>query len=64
LAALGAERYGLWVKDVSATLKKSAEATSRMASRGTKKRQEDTSSRNDYEAMDLNLARIGKQTLS
>ncbi|MCJ7753622.1 MAG: hypothetical protein MUP13_03575, partial [Thermoanaerobaculales bacterium] len=64
LTALGVERYGMRVKDLAAILNKSAEATSRMVSRGAKKRQEDTSFRNEYDAMDLHLAHNGKKRRS
>lgn len=51
-ATLGVERYGLRVKEVAAVLGKSAEAVSRMVSRGIGKRQEDADFRRHYEGLD------------
>ncbi|MDX2436192.1 MAG: hypothetical protein QNL88_03975 [Acidobacteriota bacterium] len=51
-ATLGVERYGLRVKEIAAALSKSAEAVSRMVSRGTEKRQEDAEFRSRYEDLD------------
>jgi len=55
-ATLGVERYGLRVKEIAAALSKSAEAVSRMVSRGTEKRQEDAEFRSRYEDLDRLIA--------
>ncbi len=55
-ATLGAERYGLKVKEIASVLGKSAEAVSRMVSRGIVKRREDTEFMRDYEMLDRLIA--------
>lgn len=55
-AALGVERYGVRVKDLATVLDKSAEAVSRMASRGAAKRQGEEEFRRRYEDLDRYLA--------
>jgi putative transposase len=57
LATLGVERYGLRVGDIAAAFNKSAEAGSRMVSRGIAKRQCDTGFREDLEELDSHIAR-------
>ena len=57
LATLGVERYGLRVKDMAETFSKSAEAVSRMVSRGVEKRQNDAEFREEFEALDRHHAR-------
>ena len=59
LSTLGVERYGLRVKDLATIMNKSAEATSRMVSRGADKRQEDVRFRKAYDGMDLYLVSYG-----
>ena len=58
LATLGVERDGRRVKDIAAEFKKSAEAGSRMVSRGIEKRLGDASFREDLEEMDGHIARL------
>ncbi len=55
LATLGVERYGLRVKDIASVLDKSAEAGSRMVSRGAEKRQSEAAFLNQLEALDRHL---------
>lgn len=57
LATLGVERYGLRVKDIAAGFRKSAEAGSRMVSRGVEKRQIDDELREEFEVLDRHIAR-------
>jgi len=57
LATLGVERYRLRVTDIAAEFKKSAEAVSRMVSRGIEKRRGETRFRDDLEALDKHIAR-------
>ena len=57
LATLGVERYGLRVKDIAAEFDKSAEASSRMVSRGIGKRLGDERFREDLDALDSHIAR-------
>jgi REP element-mobilizing transposase RayT len=56
VATLAIERYGLRVKEIAAVLNKSAEAVSRMVSRGTAKRQDDAEFKDRYEELDLSIA--------
>jgi REP element-mobilizing transposase RayT len=58
LATLGVERYSLKVKDIASVLLKSAEAVSRMVSRGADKRQHDDTFSRKFEALDRQLTRI------
>jgi len=58
LATLGVERFGLRVKDIGAEFDKSAEAGSRMVSRGIEKRLVDESFREKLEALDSHIARL------
>lgn len=62
LATLGVERYGLRVGDIAAALNKSAEAGSRMVSRGIEKRRGDAGFRGDLEDLDSHLARRKEKT--
>lgn len=57
LATLGVERYGLRVNEIAAEFSKSAEAGSRMVSRGIEKRRRDARFREDLEELDRNMAR-------
>lgn len=57
LATLGVERYGLRVKEIAGEFDKSAEAVSRMVSRGIEKRLGDESFRDELEGLDKCLAR-------
>jgi len=60
-ATLGVERYGLRVNEIAAVLGKSAEAVSRMVSRGTVKRQEATDFGRCYEELDRLLAETSRR---
>ena len=56
LATLGVERYGLRVKDIAAEFDKSAEAGSRLVSRGIEKRRSDSRFGKDLETLDKHMA--------
>jgi len=56
LATLGVERYGLRVKDIAAEFRKSAEAGSRMVSRGIERRRGDAKFREEFEGLDQRVA--------
>ncbi len=60
LATLGVERYGLRVKDIATAFHKSAEAGSRMVSRGTEKRTNEREFRDTLESLDYHLASLGR----
>jgi REP element-mobilizing transposase RayT len=61
LATLGVERYGLRVGDIAAGFDKSAEAGSRMVSRGIEKRRRDIRFRGDLEDLDCHIAQRRKR---
>ena len=56
VATLGVERYGLKVKELATVMNKSAEAVSRMVSRGSLKRQDDEGFQKIYEELDAMIA--------
>jgi REP element-mobilizing transposase RayT len=58
LATLGVERYSLRVKDIAVEFDKSAEAASRMVSRGIEKRLGDENFREELETLDNHMARF------
>ncbi|MCP4901113.1 MAG: hypothetical protein GY906_29435 [bacterium] len=57
LVTLGAERYGLKVKELTIVLGKSVQAGSEYVSRGIRRRQEDEGFRKRFEALDRKIAK-------
>ena len=60
LATLGVERHGLRAKNIATEFKKSAEAASRMVSRGVEKRLTNSEFREEFDGLDRHLARAAK----
>jgi hypothetical protein len=62
LATLGVERYGLRVKNIASEFNKSAEAASRMVSRGAEKRMMNIEFREEYDELDRHIVRAVRRS--
>jgi REP element-mobilizing transposase RayT len=63
LAVLGAERYGLKVKDLAKAMNKSREGITRAISRGTRKRMEEADYLKRLDVLDVRIAQAGASSV-